>query len=237
METAQQPIPQASLTPGDQPSSSQATTVINIQKKSLTPTQLGIIFLVLLLPIIGLGGYFLGQKSPLPSSPITSIETPAPSPLVSPGMDGTLTDNIFPLVAVSYTGGLCVTGTNCESSMQIMPNGNVMSKGELVHKISAAETAALLSSITSVDFSQLREKPFTGTCPIAYDGQEKIYKFYVAGREEVLPSCTYDIESLPLIKLERISKPLESFGMIDVYVHPVRTAMAPARSIASQTEV
>jgi DNA-binding transcriptional MerR regulator len=38
-------------------------------------------------------------------------------------------------------------------------------------------------------------------------------------------------------RLERISKPLESFGMIDVYVHPVRTAMAPARSIASQTEV
>jgi len=43
--------------------------------------------------------------------------------------------------------------------------------------------------------------------------------------------------SLPFDKLERISKPLENFGMMDVYVHPVRSAMGVAPPIASQTTV
>lgn len=214
METAQQPTPTQSFTPGNQLPELQKTTVVNIQRKTLSSTQLFIIFLLLLLPIIGFGGYFFGQKSPAVVTPITSASPlPSESPLIDPGMDGTLAPNVLPLVAVSYTGGLCVTGSTCENSMQVMPNGNVISNGELTHTISAAETQALLENIASADYGQMREAPFTGTCPIAYDGQEKIYKFYVAGREEILPSCTYDIESLPLIK--QVDAALESPAIPD----------------------
>jgi hypothetical protein len=202
METVQQPTPQSTTqlpsTPAEAPPSLQNAAVAHVQRKTVSPIQLFIIALLLLLPIIGFGGYFFGQKTPSASPLIT-----AQSPLlvVPPAVNGSPLEGALPLVAVSYTGGLCVTGAPCESTTKIMPNGDVISNGELAHNISAAEAQALLSNIARADYGSMRQKPFPGTCPIAYDGQEKIYKFYVAGREEVLPSCTYDIESLPLIKL------------------------------------
>lgn len=68
-------------------------------------------------------------------------------------------------------------------------------RGGEVQKIgtfSAEEITALRQLINQTDFAVIRAKPFTGTCPTAFDGPELIYTFYPS--QEVIASCRVAID-------------------------------------------
>ena len=48
---------------------------------------------------------------------------------------------------------------------------------------------ALATELSQADFVALMRRPFTGTCPIAYDGQETIYTFTTASGAVRIASC------------------------------------------------
>ncbi|MNT91347.1 hypothetical protein D3C72_2324260 [compost metagenome] len=54
--------------------------------------------------------------------------------------------------------------------------------------------AALVREIEKADFAAIQAVPFTGTCPIAYDGQELIYTFHLAGAPRTIASCKVQID-------------------------------------------
>ena len=54
-------------------------------------------------------------------------------------------------------------------------------------------------AIHELDPAYLRRHPFTGTCPIASDGQESIYRF--RGFVPSIPSCRYDVSGMPAVRI------------------------------------
>ena len=53
---------------------------------------------------------------------------------------------------------------------------------------------ALNAAIAATDFAALKAKPFTGECPIAFDGQELIFEFATLAGTQRLASCEVDID-------------------------------------------
>ena len=85
---------------------------------------------------------------------------PADSPIPEPVL----------LVKAETRGGLCVTGTTCESSITVMSDGtwtHVVNDAERTGTLPDGRVAALTDA---VERTELAAAPaFTGTCPIAYD--------------------------------------------------------------------
>jgi hypothetical protein len=52
-----------------------------------------------------------------------------------------------------------------------------------------AALEALVAEISATEFAALRSHPFTGTCPVAFDGQETVYTFTTAAGTERIASC------------------------------------------------
>lgn len=70
----------------------------------------------------------------------------------------------------------------------------------------------LIAEIEAADFEQIRSQPFTGTCPIAYDGQELTFSFYTPHGIERFSTCEVSFdESSPLYQAVSaiIDKPAE----------------------------
>ena len=98
------------------------------------------------------------------------------------------------LVAVSATGGLCPPSM-CHWSARITTT-TISAEGRRSRRITSAERRALLLAIAQLHPATLPK--FTGTCPIAYDGQERHYSF--RGKRE-LRSCTYDLRRVRAVLL------------------------------------
>lgn len=62
-----------------------------------------------------------------------------------------------------------------------------------------SERRALLRAISALSPAYLAAHPFRGTCPIAYDGQESIYRF--RGFPRALASCKYDLRGVRAVQL------------------------------------
>src|SRR6476619_3463132 len=90
------------------------------------------------------------------------------------------------LVAVSATGGMCPPSM-CHWSARITTT-TISAEGRRSRRITVAERRTLLLAMTQLHPATLPK--FTGTCPIAYDGQERHYRF--RGKREIR-SCTYDL--------------------------------------------
>ncbi len=105
------------------------------------------------------------------------------------------------MVSITKHGGLCQTGKECSSSRNILADGTIQN-GKETKKLTPEQTKKLKDLIASTDFAAIKAKPFLGTCPIAYDGQETTYLFYTNdGAKEEIPSCKYEIDpNQPLIK-------------------------------------
>jgi hypothetical protein len=103
-----------------------------------------------------------------------------------------------PIVTVTRHGGLCLTGTECRSTLRI-DDRTISGDGYVSRRLKPAERAALLTAIGKLDLKVIRARPFTGTCPIAYDGQEAIYRF--RGLPRALPGCTYDLRGVEAVRL------------------------------------
>jgi hypothetical protein len=78
-----------------------------------------------------------------------------------------------PLVTVVRHGGLCVTRSDCRTVYRVTDT-RITAAGFLPRRLAPAERRSLLRAIRALDLAAVRARPFTGTCPVAYDGQESI---------------------------------------------------------------
>jgi hypothetical protein len=101
-----------------------------------------------------------------------------------------------PLLTVSTRGGLCPAGT-CDSAVILDRDGWVHAAAkppnDLGH-VDAPAMAALAAAIQSTDFAAIESHPFTGECPVNFDGQELIFEFSVGATTQRIASCEVDID-------------------------------------------
>ena len=109
---------------------------------------------------------------------------------------------VGPLVTVQSRGGMCMDGGMCDSLVVLERDGRVhdgATPQKTYGRVSAAAYAALDAAIQSADYTTMKSKPFTGECPVAFDGQELIFEFAAAGGTQRLASCEVEIDwSSPL---------------------------------------
>lgn len=98
------------------------------------------------------------------------------------------------LLNIFAHGGLCVTGTECSSNILINSDGKVYFAGALKLTLSSTELSNLVKEINSTDFKAVQSVKFTGTCPIAFDGQEFEYTFYASSGTFKIDSCKVQID-------------------------------------------
>jgi hypothetical protein len=100
------------------------------------------------------------------------------------------------LVTVSTRGGLCANGP-CGETLTLDRDGTVHAAAkppnELGH-VSAQAMATLTAALSATDFTAIRARPFTGECPVNFDGQELIFEFSVIGGTQRIASCEVDID-------------------------------------------
>ncbi len=102
-----------------------------------------------------------------------------------------------PLVTVEARGGLCPAGA-CEQTVILERDGRVHLAAKPPNDLGTVpgpELAALAALVDATDFEAIRSHPFTGTCPVAFDGQEFVYSFGTAHGLERVASCETDIDA------------------------------------------
>jgi hypothetical protein len=129
----------------------------------------------------------------------TPVASPAPDNAVRPkiGVHATL-------VTIRSEGGNCMNG-GCWSEQQIKADGSFTTADNTGAKrsgtLDTAAVAQLTQQIAATDFEQVKAKPFTGTCPVAFDGQEHIYTFQTLSGPQTIASCKVAIdENSPLFQ-------------------------------------
>jgi hypothetical protein len=60
--------------------------------------------------------------------------------------------------------------------------------------VPAEVLSALDAAVKATDFGVIRSRPFTGACPVAFDGQEVIYEFRAPTGVERVVSCETEID-------------------------------------------
>jgi hypothetical protein len=101
-----------------------------------------------------------------------------------------------PLVTVSRRGGECPAGM-CESQVVVERDGRihvVKPAAKELGQVPTAALAALDAAVRTTDFAQLRSRPFTGECPVNFDGQEVIYEFGAPSGVQRIASCEVEID-------------------------------------------
>lgn len=140
-----------------------------------------------------------GSPAPTTAPSATPSATATPAPTTAPSFQPG--DRV---VVIGGSGGLCPPGVTCGQETAYQRDGRYVTTSggqeREAGKVSEALVDALVAEIAKADFAAIKAKPFTGTCPTAYDGQEITYTFTTAGGEEKLPACTYDLSDDPLIK-------------------------------------
>ena len=129
--------------------------------------------------------------SPLPSdpaspSPFAQPSDPAESPELTPSE---AVDGIS--VSVETLGGHCVQGS-CDSIITIEPDGRahqVKPEPKELGTVPLETMQALVVEVEQADFEAIKSQPFTHTCPIAFDGQQVIYTFWIVTHDEQIDSC------------------------------------------------
>jgi len=115
---------------------------------------------------------------------LTGCNTTVPVPLAGP------------LLTVEMRGGMCPAGA-CDSSVILERDGRVHAVAKPPNdlgRVDAQAMATLTAVIQATDWATLRSHPFTGQCPIAFDGQELIFEFSVGTGTQRIASCEVDID-------------------------------------------
>lgn len=117
------------------------------------------------------------------------------SPFPGAGVGGTL-------VVVETRGGHCINPP-CGSRIAIDADGRVHQLAPVVAELGTVPPdviSALTAAVRAADFQAIKSKPFTGECPVNFDGQEVIYEFSLASGIETIASCTVEIDpDLPFV--------------------------------------
>jgi hypothetical protein len=101
-----------------------------------------------------------------------------------------------PLVTVSMRGGMCPEGA-CDRSVILDRDGTVRSAAKppnQLGRVPAEAMAALTAAVASTDYAAILARPFTGECPVNFDGQELIFEFAVGAVTQRIASCEVDID-------------------------------------------
>ena len=101
-----------------------------------------------------------------------------------------------PLVIIETRGGMCPAGA-CGDTITLERDGRVRSASKPPNDLGvvpADAMAALTAAIQSTDYLALKSHPFTGECPVNFDGQELIFTFAVGGGTQRVASCEIDID-------------------------------------------
>jgi hypothetical protein len=109
-----------------------------------------------------------------------------------------------PLLTIRAEGGHCVTG-GCWSEQQINVDGTFTATDSTgatkSGTVDAVTVAELTQQIAVTNFAELKAQPFTGTCPIVFDGQEYSYTFQTLSGPQTIASCQVEIdENSPLFQ-------------------------------------
>ena len=123
--------------------------------------------------------------------------TPTPSPSVEPSATPSGAA-VSALVTIETRGGMCPPGA-CGSVVAIEADGRVrqLEPTDLViGQVPPDLLEALRIEIDRANFPLIASRPFTDTCPTAYDGQETIYVFnHLMGTAwERIASCEVAID-------------------------------------------
>lgn len=103
---------------------------------------------------------------------------------------------IGPLLTVEMRGGMCQAGA-CDSSVILERDGRVHAAAKPPNdlgRVDGQAMAALTAAMQATDWAALKAHPFTGECPVAFDGQELIFEFSVGTGTQRLASCEVDID-------------------------------------------
>lgn len=101
-----------------------------------------------------------------------------------------------PLVTVSTRGGECAMGP-CGQTVVLERDGRVHSAAKPPNELGtvpAAAMAALTTAVQQTDYAAIKSHPFTGECPVNFDGQELIFEFNVGATTQRIASCEVDID-------------------------------------------
>lgn len=120
----------------------------------------------------------------------TATATATPAPTVDP-------DAI--VVTVSVTGGECPNGP-CGAEYVVYADGRVDGPDGGPTAITSEQVAGIASLAAATDWDAVRDVPFTGECPVNYDGQKHVYGFPADSGELVFDSCEFDLSSVPVIQ-------------------------------------
>ena len=110
-----------------------------------------------------------------------------------------------PLVHLRWTGGLCPEGT-CTAEQWILHDGTVVADGDAPPpwRIPPERMARLVAAVDGANDNAIRARPFVGTCPTAFDGQEVTYTFFTRHGPVRISSCETAIDTGegPWVELE-----------------------------------
>lgn len=108
-----------------------------------------------------------------------------------------------PLVSVTVRGGECPEGP-CGSTTVIERDGRVHQTAPVAAEMGALTGdvfTALQTAVKTTDFDVVRARPFTGECPVNFDGQETIYEFGAPSGTHRIATCETDVDpNHPLFK-------------------------------------
>lgn len=99
-------------------------------------------------------------------------------------------------MVVSLRGGECPQGL-CESTTVIERSGRVHRTAPEPVELGSARPdllEILAIAIDAADYEAIRSVPFSGECPVNFDGQETIFDFHADGRVERIASCETEID-------------------------------------------
>ena len=109
---------------------------------------------------------------------------------------GSLLPGSGPLVTVTVHGGECVGGP-CGSTTVVERDGRVHQTAPVAAELGALSPDLLTpldTAVRTTDFAAIRARPFTGECPVAFDGQEFIYEFGATGGTRRIATCETDVD-------------------------------------------
>lgn len=101
-----------------------------------------------------------------------------------------------PLVTITVRGGECPEGP-CGSTTVVERDGRVHQTAPVAAEMGAlagVQLTGLETAVKTTDFDVIRARPFTGECPINFDGQETIYEFGAPGGTERIATCETDVD-------------------------------------------
>lgn len=101
-----------------------------------------------------------------------------------------------PLVTVELRGGHCINPP-CGGKVVLERDGRVHPDDPAAADLGTVppEQIALISTaINATDFAVLKSRPFTGECPVNFDGQEVIYEFSAPTGIERIASCEVEVD-------------------------------------------